>query len=197
VTKFPVIAAMLAVPREVFVPDPLREVAYLGENLALAPGRVVLDPRSFAKMLDAIDIQPGDLVLDLGAGLGYSAAVLARLAEAVVAVEEDPALAAEAQRLLAAEGVDNAAVFAGPLAAGAPKHGPYDAILCEGGVETVPQALIDQLKDGGRMAAIFMDGPLGTARIGLRQGGRMAWRPAFHATAPVLPGFHRQPEFVL
>lgn len=197
VTKFPVIAAMLAVPREVFVPDPLREVAYLGENLALAPGRVVLDPRSFAKMLDAIDIQPGDLVLDLGAGLGYSAAVLARLAEAVVAVEEDPALAAEAQRLLAAEGVDNAAVFAGPLAAGAPKHGPYDAILCEGGVETVPQALIDQLKDGGRMAAIFMDGPLGTARIGLRQGGRMAWRPAFHAAAPVLPGFRRQPEFVL
>ncbi|MBD3764240.1 MAG: protein-L-isoaspartate O-methyltransferase [Rhodobacterales bacterium] len=197
VTKFPVIEAMLTVPREVFVPDALREAAYVGENLDLAPGRVVLEPRSFAKMLDAVDVQPSDLVLDLGSGLGYSAAVLARLAEAVVAVEEDPALAAEAQRLLAVEGVDNAAVFAGPLAAGAPKHGPYDAILCQGAVEIVPQALIDQLKDGGRMAAIFMDGPLGTVRIGHKQGGVVTWRPAFHAAAPVLPGFRRQAEFVL
>ena len=95
VTKFPIIDAMLSVPRETFVPDDKREVAYVGENLALAPGRVVLEARTLAKLLDALDVQPGDLVLDLGCGLGYSTAVIARLAETVVAVEEDEALAAD------------------------------------------------------------------------------------------------------
>ena len=110
VTRYPVIAAMLHVPRECFVPEARREVAYKGENLDLAPGRVLLEPRTFAKMIDALDLRTTDLVLDLGCGLGYSAAVLARMAQAVVAVEPDPAMAAEAERRLAAQGVDNAAV---------------------------------------------------------------------------------------
>ena len=113
VTKFPIIAAMLAVPREAFVPASRREAAYVGENVELAPGRVLLEPRNFAKMLDALDIQPTETVLDIGCGLGYSTAVIARMAEAVVAVEEDEALVAEAQRTLSSQGVDNAAVMAG------------------------------------------------------------------------------------
>lgn len=197
VTKFPIIEAMLTIPREAFVPDGSIEAAYVGENLALGPGRVVLDPRTFAKMLDALDIQPRELVLDVGCGLGYSAAVLARLADAVVAVEEDETLAAQAQRALSEQGLDNAAVIAGPLAAGAPKHGPYDAMMIEGAVEEVPEALLAQLAEGGRIAAIFAEGRLGTVRTGLKRGGGVTWRFAFNAAAPVLPGFARTRSFSL
>lgn len=197
VTKFPIIEAMLNVPREVYVPRSLREAAYVGEHVDLAPGRVVLDPRTLAKMLDALDVQPDELVLDLGCGLGYSAAVIARIAHTVVAVEEDEALAADAQRVLSEEGVDNAIVLHGPLAGGAAKHGPYDVITIEGGVESVPEALVAQLKEGGRMAAIFVEGALGTVKLGIKHDGRMVWRFAFNGTAPVLPGFERGRGFVL
>ncbi len=197
VTKFPIIEAMLHVPREAYVPDPRREVAYVGENLELGGNRVILDPRTLAKALDALDVQPGEMVLDLGPALGYSAAVLARLAQTVVAVEEDAAMAAEAQRELSQEGVDNAVVVPGPLAAGAAKHGPYDAIMVEGGVEQMPEALLAQLKLGGRIAALFMDGALGTVRIGHKEAGGIDWRDAFNASAPVLPGFEKSRGFVL
>ena len=189
VTRYPIIAAMLAVPREDFLPAALRPVAYLGEHVPLAPGRVLLDPRVFAKLLDALDPGPGDLVLDLGCGLGYSTAVLAQMAEAVVALESDPAMAAEAEALLGAHGVDNAVVQAGPLADGVAEHGPFDAILVEGAIETLPHAIEAQLKVGGRIAAIFAEGAGGQARLGLRTPHGIAWRRIFDATAPVLPGF--------
>lgn len=197
VTKFPIIDAMLTVPREAFVPRDKREAAYMGENLVLRQDRVMLEPRTLAKMLDALDIQPDELVLDLGCGLGYSAAVLARLADAVVAVEEDEAMAAEAQGLLSQASVDNAAVIVGPLAEGAAKHGPYDVITVQGGVQVVPQALLDQLKDGGRIAAVFMEGALGVARVGYKSEGKVSWRFVFNASAPVLPGFGAARGFVL
>jgi protein-L-isoaspartate(D-aspartate) O-methyltransferase len=197
VTKFPIIDAMLSVPRELYVPGDRREAAYVGENLQIAPNRVVLEARTLAKLLDALDIQPEEMVLDLGCGLGYSAAVIARLADTVVAVEEDDTLAGEAGRLLADEGVDNALVVAGPLAAGAVKHAPYDVMTIQGGVEHVPDALLAQLKDGGRIGAIFMDGPLGTAKIGFKSEGGISWRPVFNAAAPVLPGFASPRGFVL
>ena len=196
-TKFPIIEAMLTVPREAYVPRDMREAAYMGGNLEIGGGRVVLEPRTLAKMLDALDIQPTDLVLDLGCGLGYSAAVIARLADTVVGVEEDPALAAEAQHLLSAEGVDTAVVIAGALAAGAVKHAPYDVIAIQGGVETVPEALLAQLKDGGRIGALFMEGALGTMKIGYRRNGAVSWRPVFNASAPVLDGFRKPRGFVL
>jgi protein-L-isoaspartate(D-aspartate) O-methyltransferase len=197
VTKFPIIEAMLAVPREVFVPSSRREAAYVGENLDIAPGRVVLEPRTLAKLLDSLDVQPGELVLDLGCGLGYSTAVIARLADAVVAVEEDESMAAEAQRTLSAEGVDNAAVVVGPLAAGDARHAPFDVITIQGGVEVVPEALLAQLKEGGRIGAVFMEGALGTARIGYKIDGVVSWRQVFNAAAPVLPGFSAARGFVL
>ena len=195
VTKFPIIEAMLDIPREDFLPAALRPTAYVGENIRLPGGRVVVEPRTFAKMLDAVDIQPGDIVLDLGPAYGYSTAVAARLAETVVAVEPDPEMAKEAEQALAAAGVDNAAVIEGDIAAGDEKHGPYDVILIEGGVERIPEVLTDQLREGGRMAAIFRDGALGTCRLGYKADGRMSWRYAFNAAAPVLPGFERVRTF--
>ncbi|MFT3972397.1 MAG: rRNA adenine N-6-methyltransferase family protein [Amaricoccus sp.] len=188
VTLYPIIAAMLAVPREDFVPETLAPVAYLGEHVPLGGGRVVLDPRVFAKLLDALNIGPGDLVLDVGCGLGYSTAVLAAMAEAVVAVEEGE-IAAEAEQALARNAVDTAIVKTGPLAAGAPEHGPFDAMILEGGIEVMPEALADQLKPGGRVAAVFVSGGNGQARLGLRTADGIAWRRIFDATAPVLPGF--------
>lgn len=197
VTKFPVIDAMLSVPREAFVPDERREAAYVGENLDLGDGRVVLEPRTLAKMLDALDIQGDELVLDIGAGLGYSAAVIARMAEAVVAVEENEAWTEEAQDALVEAGADNVALHVGALSEGAAQHGPYDVICIEGAVEHLPEGLTDQLKDGGRMAVLFVEGALGVVRIGYKIDGRMNWRFAFNAGAPVLPGFERHAAFTL
>ena len=197
VTKFPIIEAMLSVPREAYVGAGQTEAAYVGDNLMVAPGRVIMEPRSFGKMLDALDIQPHETVLDLGCGFGYSSAVIARLADAVVAVEEDEAMATEAQARLSANGVDNAAVISGPLVAGAAKHGPYDVILIQGAVQTVPEALLDQLKDGGRIGALFMEGSLGVARVGHKGASGVTWRYAFNASSPVVKGFEKSVAFAL
>ena len=195
VTKFPIIEALLAIPREEYVPDEKRDAAYVGENIAIGGGRVLLEPRTLAKMLDALDVQPSDVVLDLGCGLGYSTAVLAQLSDFVVAVEDDGARAAEAQEILSSQGVDNAAVFEAPLADGAAKNGPYDVIILQGAVETVPDALLDQIKEGGRIAAIFAEGELGVVRVGRKIDGTVNWRMSFNAGAPVLPGFAKVEAF--
>ena len=197
VTKFPIIDAMLSIPREAFVPRSQREAAYIGENIEIAPGRVMLEPRTLAKLLDALDILPTELVLDIGCGLGYSTAVMARLAEAVVAIEENADLATEAQSRLSTEGADNAAVIEAPLVEGSAKHGPYDVILIEGAVETVPDRLTQQLKEGGRIGCLFMENRLGVARVGYKIDGAVTWRFAFNASAPILPGFEAQKGFTL
>lgn len=189
VTKYPVIEAMLTIPREEFVPDARRPVAYSGENLDIGAGRVLLEPRTLAKLVDALDIQLGDLVLDVGCGYGYSTAVIARMAEAVVGLEQDEEMAREAETRLARTGVDNAAVVQGSLAQGWAGQAPYDVILIGGGVEEVPDAIADQLKEGGRIATVFAEGNLGVARLGIRLNGRINWRYAFNAHAPLLPGF--------
>ena len=197
VTKFPIIDAMLGVPREIYVPEARREAAYAGENLPIGSGRVLLEARTLAKLLESLDIQPDEMVLDLGCGLGYSAAVIARLAETVIAVEEDEALASDAQRLLSEEGVDNALVVSGSLASGAAKHAPYDVIVLQGGVEVVPAAITDSLREGGRIGAIFMEGALGTVMVGRKANGSINWRAVFNASAPVLDGFRKASGFQL
>ena len=196
VTKFPIIAAMLAVLRENFVPDARREAAYVGANIPLADRRVVLEARSLAKMLDFLDIQPGERVMDLGAGLGYGAAIMASLGADVVAVEEG-ALATTARQRLDAAGCQAVMVVTARLDKGAPAEGPYDAIILQGAVEAMPEAILSQLKEGGRIGAIFMEGALGVVRIGHKKDGAIAWRYAFNATAPVLPGFEARRTFVL
>ncbi|WP_291732553.1 protein-L-isoaspartate O-methyltransferase [Leisingera sp. F5] len=197
VTKYPIIEAMLEVPREQFVPDSQREAAYADQNVKLGGTRVLMEPRTLAKMLDAVDLQNDELVLDVACGLGYSTAVAARVAQMVIGVEEDEDMAADAQELLSETGADNAIVHTGPLAEGAAEHGPYDVILVEGGAEQLPAGLLGQLKDGGRIAALMMTGALGEVKIGYKSGARISWRFAFNASAPVLPGFAAAREFAL
>lgn len=197
VTKFPIIEALLAIEREAFVPADKAPVAYMDEPITLIPGRVLSDARGFAKMLDALDLEREELVLDLGCGLGYSAAVLARMVDAVVAVEEDAEMARDAETTLGEKGIDNVAVLHAPLTEGAPKAGPYDVIVIEGGVETIPASIEDQLKEGGRIAAVFVDGALGACKIGHKSNGRISWRMAFNTTMPILPGFALEKGFAL
>ncbi|WP_270731368.1 protein-L-isoaspartate O-methyltransferase family protein [Shimia sp. Alg240-R146] len=197
VTKYTVIEAMLSVPREAFVPSGQRDAAYVGEHVALEGGRVVLDPRVLAKMLDELDIQNNELVLDIGAGLGYSSAVMARMAEAVIALESDESRAEDAQTTLSEQGVDNAIVHVGPLTQGAAEHGPYDCVVLQGAVEHLPDDILAQVKEGGRIAVLFVDGALGVVRIGYKIDGEMNWRFAFNASAPVLPGFEKSRAFQL
>jgi protein-L-isoaspartate(D-aspartate) O-methyltransferase len=197
VTKFPIIEAMLHVAREDFVPVAQREAAYVGENIDLGQGRALLEPRSLAKMLDALAIDGDELVLDVGCGLGYSTAVIARMAQAVVAVEQDEDMAREAQDALMAAGADNAVVHEGLLTEGAPQHGPYDVIVVQGGVSDMPASLTDQLKEGGRIAALFMNNAVGEVRVGYKREGKISWRLAFNAGGPVLPGFEKELTFTL
>jgi protein-L-isoaspartate(D-aspartate) O-methyltransferase len=194
VTKFPIIDAMLSTPREAYVPDALREAAYVGENLDIG-GRTLLDPRTLAKMLDALNIDLNDVVLDVGCGLGYSTAVIAGMAEFVVGVEDDADRATDAQANLSENGVDNAAVVEGALNGGAAKSGPFDIIILQGAVDSVPATLTDQLRDQGRIAAIFAQGALGVVRIGHKIDGEINWRDVFNASAPMLAGFERPAAF--
>ena len=197
VTKFPVIDAMLRVERELFVPRDKREAAYIGENVDLGGSRVVLDPRTLGKMLDCLNIQNDELVLDVGVGLGYSAALISRLSEAVVAVEDDPVRIAEAEETLGRVGADNVVLHNGALTEGAAQHGPYDVIILQGAVEQMPDKILEQLKDGGRIACIFSEGALGIFKIGHKLNGKINWRFAFNAAAPVLTGFERDKAFTL
>lgn len=197
VTKFPIIDAMLSVPREKFVPDASREAAYAGEHVPLRAGRVVLDPRILAKMLDALEFDGDELVLDIGGGLGYSSALMSRMAQAVVLLEEDAELADEAQIQLSEIGADNVIVQIGALSSGDTEHGPYDVIIIQGGIEDLPAAISSQLKEDGRIACLFMDGAFGSVKIGYKIDGVISWRFAFDGGAPILPGFERQQEFSL
>lgn len=197
VTKFPIIEAFLSLKRESFVPTENRDTAYVGEHIQIGNDRVILDPRTLAKMLDAVDVTDSELVLDVGAGYGYSSAIIAYLAEAVVALESDDKPASEMQNALIEHGIDNVIVEQGPLLDGAASHAPYDVIFVQGGVEFIPEKIISQLKEGGRMVALFMEGTLGSVKIGYKVKGRVNWRFAFNAGAPVLSDFEKEPTFTL
>jgi protein-L-isoaspartate(D-aspartate) O-methyltransferase len=197
VTKFPIIDAFLFVPREKFVPDGKREAAYIGENFQIGQSRVILDPRTLAKLLEALDVQKDELVLDIGTGLGYSSAVISLLAEVVIAVEEDSSLASESEEILSEIGADNVVVQVSKLKDGAPEHGPYDVIILQGGVEEIPTSILKQLKNGGRVGAIFIEEGLGTAKIGFKLYDKINWRYSFNAAAPILKGFFKQKDFAL
>ena len=197
VTKFPIIDAFLSIPREKFVPDGKREAAYIGENFQIGQSRVILDPRTLAKLLEALDVQKDELVLDIGTGLGYSSAIISLIAELVIAVEDDSNLTGEAEEILSEIGADNVVVQLGKLEDGAPEHGPYDIINLQGGVEEIPGSILKQLKNGGRVGAIFIEEGLGTARVGFKLDDKISWRYSFNASAPVLTGFFKQKDFAL
>jgi protein-L-isoaspartate(D-aspartate) O-methyltransferase len=195
VTDQQILAAMESVPRERFVPDAKRTLAYLGDDLCVkeattdTPDRFLMDPRVLAKLAELAALTPTDLVLDIGPATGYSTALLAQLADTVVAIECDSELAERASAILLDLGVDNAAVIEGPLADGNTKQGPFDVIFLNGSVPAVPEGLLDQLKDGGRLVAVVSEGNVGKARIYTRSGSHSAHRNSFDAGIHALPGF--------
>ncbi len=194
--------AMFATPREGFIPARKAELAYLDLDLPLgegdaAAGRRLLKPMVLAKLIQAAGIGPQDHVLDVGCASGYSAAILGQLAGSVVALEEDAGLAREAGEALARAGLAHVRLVTGPLPAGAPAQGPYDAIVLEGATEVVPTTLLLQLKSGGRLVCVLGRGPDGKAMLYTRTAeGDPSGRPVFDAAAAILPGFAAAPSFV-
>lgn len=196
VTDQRVVDAFLAVPRDQFVPAGLRGVAYVDKSISIGKGRFLLEPMVLARLLNDARIQPTDIVLDIGTGTGYSAAILGRLAATVVAVESDGELAAQANQAVQTHGVDNAAVMQGPLNAGWAKQGPYNVIIVQGAVAAVPPALLDQLAEGGRlMAVVIPESGQGVARLYQKTGGKVSSRVLFDASAAILPGLEAKPDF--
>lgn len=194
VTDLAIISALLEIPREEFVPERAKVLAYIDEDIALTePGapnpRFLMESSPFAKLVQLAEIRPSDLVLDVGCATGYSSAVLSRLSGQVIALESDPELARLATEKLSGLGCDNVAVVEGSLPDGYPAEAPYDAIVLEGAVGAVPQALLDQLKEGGRLVAVEGYGNAGKARIYLKTGGKVTGRYAFNAAIKPLPGF--------
>ncbi|USG59905.1 protein-L-isoaspartate O-methyltransferase [Sneathiella marina] len=185
VTSDRVANAMDTVPREEFVPKNLRSVAYLDEDLEVAPGRFVVEPRVFARLLQEADVKSTDVVLDIGAGTGYSSAVLGHLAQAVVAIDKDPELVAKASETLNKLECDNVAIVEGELAEGNKKHGPYNVIHINGAIDVVPVSLLEQLADDGRLVCVLGGNP-GTATVYTRTGESFFPRKAFDASVPVL-----------
>ena len=196
VTDLRIISALLDVPREMFVPAARRAIAYLDLDVPVnESGRALLKPMVFAKLLQAAGIGETDRVLDVGCATGYSAGVLAKLAGDVVALE-DAALARGAGETLAQIGAKNLSVVSGALAAGWAERAPYDVIVLEGAAEVVPDSLLSQLKDGGRLVAVVGFGPMGKATLYRRAGGHATAQPVFDAAAPPLPGFIKPAAFV-
>jgi len=197
VTDLRLISAMLEVARERFVPQAAASLAYLDLDLAAGEGalasRRLLKPMVLAKLIQAADLNATDRVLDVGCATGYAAAVLARIAAQVVALEQDATLAQAARAALAS--LPNVSVVSGPLIDGWPPAAPYDVILLEGATEVEPQAFRRQLKEGGRLVCVLGSPPGATAMLYRRSGEEMGSRPIFDAAATVLPGFAKPPVF--
>lgn len=196
VTDEYVAAALLAVPRERFVPKALRGVAYIDEDIPLGGGRYLLEPMVFARMLQAAEIGAEDVVLDVGCATGYSAAVIAQFAGTVVALEVDEEMAAKADENLSALSIDNAAAVTGPLAEGYAGQAPYDVIFVNGAVEAVPQVLIEQLREGGRLLVVERRAGVGKAMLYRNFDGVVGSRELFDAQVNALPGFAVERGFV-
>jgi protein-L-isoaspartate(D-aspartate) O-methyltransferase len=192
-----IIAAMLELPRERFVAQDSAALAYLDFDAPMdGGGRRLLKPMLLARMIQAAAIGPQARVLDVGCGTGYSSAVLARLAQTVVALEEDAALAERARGNLNAAGASNVEVVTGAFPQGWPSLAPYDAILLNGAAEVVPQGLLGQLRDGGRLVAVVGRGPDSKVLQYLAIAGQVSAVPVFDAAAPPLPGFAQPTAFV-
>ena len=194
VTDDRLLAAMMAVPREKFLPGAARALAYADVPVAMAPGRYLLDPRSFAKLLQLAQIKTGDRVLDVGCGTGYSAAVLARLAAEVIALEQDADLVRIASELLA-NVVGKVELVQGGLIEGVKGQAPFDVIFVNGAIEQAPETLLSQLAEGGRLVAVLKDGQ-SRAWLFLKENGQIGKRPDFDADVPLLAGFKKAMGFV-
>ncbi|MCJ2131633.1 protein-L-isoaspartate O-methyltransferase family protein [Methylobacterium sp. E-045] len=198
VNDIPVLDAFEAVPRERFVPQGREDFAYIDQSLRITgqdstTDRAVPAPMILARMIQALQLAPGQVALDVATGYGYAAAIMRQLGVRVVALESDDGLAAEAEsRLSATDGIE---IVRGPLQTGAAKAGPFDAILVNGRVETRPQSLLDQLKDGGRLACVMGRDKAAKATLFIRTGDAFGARPLFDASLPALSAFSPESSF--
>lgn len=193
-----VIDAMASVPREQFVPKAYRGVAYMDEDVAVGPGRFVMEPMILARLIQEAEPQASDVALVVGSATGYDAAVLARIVNTVIGLEADAALSQQASQTLQALGIDNVVVVEGALKEGLPKQAPFNLILLAGAVPEIPPALLDQIGDGGRLVGVLRPegAPIGQAVYVKRSGHLFAQRVLFDAGTPLLPGFERPAGFV-
>ena len=199
-----ILEAFAQTPREFFVPETRRSLAYMDECVRIADAaepqkapRFLMEPRVFGKMLQLAKVESADAVLDVGCGLGYSSAVLARLADRVVALECDETLAGRAGETLQTLGISNVTLYvAKDLSQGHAKLAPYDVIILNGAVQRVPDSLLDQLGEGGRLLAIVGTGACGRANLFIRTDGRASARESFDANVRALPGFEMEESFV-
>ncbi len=198
VTKQSVLDAFLAVPREAFVSKFQRAIAYVDEDLPLPGGRNLMEPMILARLVQALEVRPGDSVLVVGAATGYGSAIMARLSGSVIAVETRAQFVKKAQETLVAHGIDNAAVIKSRLVDGYAVEAPYDRILVEGGVEFMSETLLQQLTPKGMLAAVYrtQESPIGVASIWTRSGKKFVRTPLFDARVPNLDEFNKKPEFI-
>jgi len=196
VTDERLIEAIRALPRERFVPEPIRARSYVDDDVPLGNGRYLMEPMVTARLIQVADVKAEDMVLVVGAGTGYAAALLAQLAHTVVALESEPAFAQYAAAAFGDLSIDNAVVIEGALNAGCAKHAPYNVIYIDGAVEQVPSALTGQLADGGRMVGVLLDRGVGRATLWIKTGSAVSHRVLFDANVPTLPGFAAPTGFV-
>jgi protein-L-isoaspartate(D-aspartate) O-methyltransferase len=198
VTDKRVLDAFGAIRRELFVPDPLRAVSYIDEDLPLGKDRYLMEPMVAGRLLQAAAVERSDTTLVVGAGTGYESALLAALARTVVALEEDPDLARSARAALVEHSIASVRVVEGPLPQGYRQRAPYDVIVFGGAVGEIPSEIESQLAEGGRILAVVRPASgVGRATLTTRVGGVLARRPLFDAATPPLPGFLPKPAFVL
>lgn len=196
VTDPRIVSAFLRTPREVFVPNSRKGVAYSELEIETSPGRALWTPRDTAKLIKLADFRPTDLVLVIGAGSGYEAALISHLADTVIALEETAQLVDAMSQRFAAVGVDRAAAVEGPLAKGLPEQAPFDVIYVAGMIETMPETWASQVRDGGRLVAVMADaGGVGRGKVFTRSGDTLASREGFDAYPPRFAAFDRKPSF--
>jgi protein-L-isoaspartate(D-aspartate) O-methyltransferase len=196
VTDQRIIDAMMELPREIFVPTSKRGIAYVDESLALGDERFLIEPMVVARLMQVLELKSTDVALSIGAGTGYSVALLGRIVDTVVAVEHVTSLIEHATKNLSELGIDNVAILKGRLTDGAPKQAPYDVIFFDGAISEVPIAISDQLAEEGRLIAMVeKPGGICQAHLMTRNHGAISGRNIFDASTPLLPGFERRSAF--
>ena len=198
VQNYRVLEAMGKVPRELFVPEAEREMAYRDAALQISsdPDRFLTQPAVLARMIQAADVSSDDVVLEIGCGSGYASAILAELANSVIALDEDAELVGRADRVLEELELGNVGVIQGDLLAGCPDEAPFDAIVITAAIGHVPQALLDQLKEGGRLICGEGAGLSGEVCVYQRFGDSWTRTPKFNAALHTIPNFELKKEFV-